>query len=63
MCFVQASEEEMAEVEAATKQLLDTRGGTFSPFYLIFKMEAILFVMVLLPLVFIIRIAISFMVY
>ena len=25
----QASEEEMAEVEAATKQLLDTRGGTF----------------------------------
>ena len=25
----QASEEEMAEVEAATKQLLDTRGGNF----------------------------------
>ena len=30
-CLVQASEEEMAEVEAATKQLLDTRGGN-SPF-------------------------------
>ena len=29
LCLVQASEEEMAEVEAATKQLLDTRGGTF----------------------------------
>ena len=25
--IAQASEEEMAEVEAATKQLLDTRGG------------------------------------
>ena len=25
--IVQVSEEEMAEIEAATKQLLDTRGG------------------------------------
>ena len=30
-CPAQASEEEMAEVEAATKQLLDTRGGKLSP--------------------------------
>ena len=27
---MQASEEEMAEIEAATKELLDTRGGNFN---------------------------------
>ena len=30
-CLVQASEEELAEVEAATKPLLDTKGGILPP--------------------------------
>ena len=31
---MQASEEEMAEIEAATKELLDTRGGNFYSYVL-----------------------------
>ena len=32
-CPVQASEEELAEVEAATKPLLDTKGGILHTLY------------------------------